>query len=135
MSSALARPLHRPRHPRRCISWPAPWRRSAGRQLAHQHVGQAHAALGHVLAHLLVEHRGEHLGLLVVHQAVLRRGVAHALHHHVDEHGFELRGRAAQWLQASRPWRTFQVAEALGIEREALDRSVFGAEHHGLLCP
>jgi hypothetical protein len=99
------------------------------RELAHQHVGQAHAALGHVLAQLLVEHRREHLRLLAVRQPVLGRGVAHALHHLVDEQRLELLGRTARRIGRAGLGRTLQVAEALGVEREAAGDVGFRRSH------
>ena len=42
-------------------------------------IGQANATLGHGLTELLIEHRGVHLGLRIIEQAILWRGFAHAL--------------------------------------------------------
>jgi hypothetical protein len=89
-----------------------------GAELADQHVGQADPALGQVLAHLLVQHRRKHLGLLVVEHAVLRRGIAHALHHHVDEHRLELGGGGFQGRRRTGLGGLLQLAQALGVERE-----------------
>jgi hypothetical protein len=84
-------------------------------QLPHQHVGQADAFLGQVLAGLLVQHGGEHLGLLVVQHALARRRFAHALHHHVDEHGLELGGGAFQRVRRAGVGALAQRGRALDV--------------------
>jgi hypothetical protein len=107
-------------------------RRQGPGQLARQQVGQADALLGNVLAGLLVEHGGEHLGLLVVEQTILRRGVAHALHHHVDEHGFELGGSRLQRFGRSGTGRLAQLGHALGVDgKVAAEVGGRGAWDHG----
>ena len=107
-------------------------RRILAPELAEDDLGQAGAPrLRHVQRHLLVEQALVHLGLLAVHHAGGRRGVAHGLHDHLQEQRLELLGRRAQGdvLLAVAARQALEVAERVGVEGVELEAGI----HHYVL--
>ena len=63
-------------------------------ELGFDQLGKTDLTAGtQLLSHLLIQNGGIEAGCVAVHQPIGGRGIAHALHHHLQEHAFELLGR------------------------------------------
>ena len=75
---------------------------------------------------MLIENRGKKTGLVAVQQSVLRRRVAHAFQHHLQQHAFELLSRLLQTGLRVLLDACAQVGTGLQIEDKVIRVEVFG---------